>query len=136
MSKSPKNGRPLGRVAREKRWPALPLPEWESTYRTLHMWTQIVGKIRLELSPLENHFWNVALYLDPRGLTTSAIPYRGEAFEMRFDFIDHRLVVSTSFGAAVAIALAAKSVATFYRELMSELAALGIQVRINTKPQE
>ena len=77
----------------EQDWPALPLEEWEATYRTLHMWTQIVGKIRLMLAPLENHFWNVALYVNTRGLTTSPIPYRGETFEIQFDLVHHRLEV-------------------------------------------
>ena len=75
----------------EQYWPALPLQEWEATYRTLHMWTQIVGKIRLALTPLQNHFWNVALYVTTRGLTTSPIPYRGGTFEIQFDFVNHRL---------------------------------------------
>src|SRR5208282_4615264 len=79
-------------------WPALPLEEWESTYRTLHLWTQIVGKIRLGLTPLVNHFWNVALYVNTRGLTTSPIPYRGRTFEIQFDFVDHRLELRTADG--------------------------------------
>src|SRR5438445_11130080 len=77
-------------------WPALPLAEWEDTYHTLHMWTQIVGKIRLGLTPLQNHWWNAALYVTTRGLTTSAIPYQGRAFELQFDFLEHRLKLQTS----------------------------------------
>ncbi|MGA2424612.1 MAG: DUF5996 family protein [Terriglobales bacterium] len=116
-------------------WPALPLEEWESTYRTLHLWTQIVGKIRLGLTPLVNHFWNVALYVNTRGLTTSPIPYRGRTFEIQFDFVDHRLELRTADGDR-ALALSPKSVAAFYRELFSLLREVGIDVQVNPKPQE
>ena len=84
----------------EQDWPALPLDEWEATYRTLHMWSQIVGKIRLGLTPLVNHWWNTALYVNSRGLTTSPIPYRGGAFEIQFDFVHHRLELRTARGRA------------------------------------
>jgi len=117
-------------------WPALPLPEWEDTYRTLQLWTQIVGKVRLELTPLENHWWNTALYVNARGLTTSPIAYRGGAFEMDFDFLNHRLELRTSKGREDAIALAPKSVAAFYRETLAMLERAGIQVELNPKPQE
>ena len=117
-------------------WPSLPLEEWEDTYHTLHMWVQIVGKIRLSLMPLQNHWWNVALYLNARGLTTSPMPYQGRAFEIQFDFIDHRLELRTSEGQKRGFALAPKSVAAFYRELFSLLQEAGIQVEINPKPQE
>jgi hypothetical protein len=120
---------------KEPDWPSLPLAEWESTYHTLHMWTQIVGKIRLGLTSLENHFWNVALYVNPRGLTTSPIPYRGSTFEIQFDFVDHRLHVRTANGDR-RLALSPKSVAAFYRELFALLHELGIDVQINPKPQE
>jgi hypothetical protein len=116
-------------------WPALPLAEWEPTYGTLHLWTQIVGKIRLTLTPLENHFWNVALYLTSRGLTTSPMSYRGSTFAIHFDFVNHRLEVKTP-NAGGAMALAPKSVAAFYRELFVLLRELGIDVKINPKPQE
>jgi hypothetical protein len=116
-------------------WPALPLEEWEATYRTLHMWTQIVGKIRLTLAPLVNHFWNVALYVNTRGLTTSPIPYRGSTFEIQFNFVQHRLEIRTA-DAELAFALSPISVAAFYRELFSLLHQLGIDVQINPKPQE
>ena len=119
----------------EHDWPALPLEEWEATYRTLHMWTQIVGKIRLTLTPLVNHFWNVALYVNARGLTTSAIPYRGRSFEIQFDFVHHRLEVRTA-DAERNLKLSPKSVAAFYRELFSLLHELGIDIQINPKPQE
>jgi Family of unknown function (DUF5996) len=117
-------------------WPALPLEEWEDTYRTLHLWTQIVGKIRLGLTPLQNHWWNAALYVTTSGLTTSPIPYRGGAFEIQFNFVDHLLELHISGGAKHRMALTPKSVAAFYRELFSMLNGAGISVQINLKPQE
>ena len=82
---------PLSR-SRDDLWPSLPVDAWIDTHDTLHMWTQVVGKVRLELAPLQNHWWNAALYVNTRGLTTSPIPYQGQAFEVQFDFVDHRLV--------------------------------------------
>jgi hypothetical protein len=120
----------------EQDWPALPLGEWENTYHTLHMWTQIVGKIRLSLAPLQNHWWNTALYVSTRGLTTSPIPYQDRTFEIQFDFIHHHLEIRTSDGRERVLALSPKSVAAFYRELFSTLHEAGINVQINTKPQE
>jgi hypothetical protein len=117
-------------------WPELPLQEWEDTYHTLHMWTQIVGKIRLGLTPLQNHWWNVALYVNCRGLTTSLIPYDGGGFELEFNFLDHRLELRTSNGLERALPLKPKSVAAFYRELFAMLRDAGINVQINPKPQE
>jgi Family of unknown function (DUF5996) len=117
-------------------WPALPLEEWQDTYDTLHMWTQIVGKIRMGLTPLQNHWWNAALYVNTRGLTTSAIPYGSDPFEIQFDFLDHRLEVRTSSGLSRSVALAPKSVAAFYRELFSALREAGIETQIDLKPQE
>ncbi|HTV55799.1 MAG TPA: DUF5996 family protein [Terriglobia bacterium] len=119
-----------------KQWPALPLEEWEDTFHTLHMWTQIVGKVRMAFTPLHNHWWNTTLYVNTSGLTTSPIPYRGEIFEIQLDFIKHVLEVRTSYGASRAVALAPKSVAAFYHEVLSALQAIGIEVEINTKPQE
>jgi uncharacterized protein DUF5996 len=120
----------------ENDWPELPLAEWEDTYHTLHMWTQIVGKIRLGLTPLQNHWWNVALYVNTRGLTTSPIPYKGQAFRLQFDFVEHRLELRTTSNQGAAIALAPKSVAAFYRELFSMLRSSGIETSIYPKPQE
>jgi hypothetical protein len=120
----------------EQDWPALPLGEWEATYHTLHMWTQIVGKIRLSLAPLQNHWWNAALYVGTRGLTTSPMPFRGRTIEVQFNFIEHRLEIRTSDGKASSVALAPKSVAAFYQEVFSALHEVGIDVQINTKPQE
>src|SRR5438128_12380865 len=96
-------------------WPELPLQQWEDTYHTTHMWTQIVGKVRLELTPRQNHWANVALYVNARGLTTSPIPYDRGAFEIQFDFQRHQLQLTTSVGDERAFPLAAKSVAAFYR---------------------
>lgn len=117
-------------------WPELPFPEWESTCDTLHMWTQIVGKTRKELTPLVNHWWNVTLYVTPRGLTTSIIPCGHEAFEVQFDFISHRLVIQTSGGEERRIELRPRSVADFYREYMATLGSLGIGVKMHTAPDE
>jgi hypothetical protein len=117
-------------------WPALRLAEWKDTRDTLHMWTQIVGKIRLALSPRMNHWWEVALYVSARGLTTSPIPYGAESFEMRFDFIEHALFIETSTGAIKKIPLIPRSVADFYGELMETLRTLDISVKIWTVPSE
>jgi hypothetical protein len=117
-------------------WPELPLAQWKNTYETLHMWTQIVGKIRLTLTPLQNHWWNCTLYLTPRGLTTSAIPYKDRHFRIDFDFIAHLLVIETAEGSTKTIALRPRSVADFYQETMSALASLGMPVTIWTTPVE
>jgi hypothetical protein len=121
---------------RQEAWPALPLAEWQETYATLHMWTQIVGKARLALSPHLNHWWEVPFYVTARGLTTSPIPYRGEIIEVQFDFIDHRLHIDTSWGERRALGLMPKSVADFYGEFLETLRELGIQVKIWPMPVE
>ena len=97
-------------------WPALSFEEWEHTCDTVHMWTQIVGKTRMELEPLVNHWWNLTLYVTPVGLSTSSIPYRGMTFDAEFDFISHRLRIGTSEGREHVIRLYARSVADFYAE--------------------
>jgi len=114
----------------------LPVAAWADTYATLHMWSQVVGKVRLALAPPVNHWWHVTLYVTARGLTTSPIPYRGGAFEMAFDFIDHRLTIETSEGTRKDIALVPRSVADFYQLVMTALRDLGIQVRIWPMPVE
>src|ERR1700729_257930 len=116
--------------------PALPLAGWKDTLATLHMWTQIVGKVRLKLCPLVNHFWNVAFYLTARGMTTSAMPFQRGTVEVRFDFIGHKLFIETSEGRVVAIALTRQSVAEFYEKFMAALAELGVAVKIWTTPCE
>ncbi len=117
-------------------WPALPYAEWEATRDTVHMWTQIVGKTRLALTPLENHWWNVPLYVTPRGLTTSAIPYGPGAFSVDFDFIAHKLWIRTSADKEVSVELYPRSVADFYNEYMAALRSMGIEVHIYRVPCE
>jgi len=116
--------------------PALPLDSWKETLETLHMWTQIVGKVRLKLSPLVNQWWNVPLYVTPRGMTTSAMPYQQRDIEVRFDFIEHKLTIENSDGRVVTMALVAESVAEFYKRFMAALAELDVTVRIWTMPCE
>ncbi|MGH9970188.1 MAG: DUF5996 family protein [Pyrinomonadaceae bacterium] len=117
-------------------WPDLPLAAWQETYTTLHMWTQIVGKIRLTLAPPVNHWWHCALHLSATGLTTTAMPYRDKLVEIEFDFLEHKLIIKTSDKLTRSLPLTQRSVADFYQELMSTLAAMGISVSIFTKPQE
>ena len=120
----------------ESQWPELPLDAWKDTYATLHMWTQIVGKVRLALSPHVNHWWEVPLYVNATGLTTSAIPYHDRIFEVQFNFIEHQLVVSTSDGLQKSLALRPQSVADFYHAFLHMLSSLGIEVRIWAMPVE
>lgn len=117
-------------------WPPLPFAQWETTCDTVHMWTQIVGKTRLVLSPLENHFWNATLYVTPRGLSTSPIPSGHRTFEIRFDFISHKLTIQTSDGRQEELGLFPRSVADFYTEYMARLGSLGIEVTIHRTPDE
>ena len=117
-------------------WPALPFSEWKATAKTLHMWTQIVGKIRLALTPWINHSWHVTLYLTARGLTTSPIPFRQQVFEIRFDFVSHELRLLASDGRLKTIPLRPQTVSQFYRTVMDALRELGIEVQINTTPNE
>jgi len=117
-------------------WPALPLAEWKDTYATLHMWTQIVGKVRLALSPQINHWWGSALYVTARGLTTSPIPYKEGVFEVSLDFIAHTLEIATSLGESRAFRLVPRTVAEFYSEFMGALHSLGIDVKVWPMPVE
>ena len=117
-------------------WPSLPLESWDDTRATLHMWTQMVGKVRLALTPLVNHWWNVPLYVSARGLTTSSMPYESMVFELEFDFVDHQLVLTKSDGSVKKLALAPRSVADFYKEFMSMLRSEGINVKIWKTPVE
>src|SRR5437899_8747681 len=117
-------------------WPSLPLVEWKDTYATLHRWTQIVGKIRLALSPWINHSWHVTLYVTARGLTTSPIWHGTRTFQIDFDFIDHRLVIQDGEGAVRTIALGLRPVADLYRELLATLRELGLEVKIHPTPNE
>ncbi|HEX3643073.1 MAG TPA: DUF5996 family protein, partial [Ktedonobacteraceae bacterium] len=117
-------------------WPDLSFRAWQETCETLHMWTQIVGKVRLVLSPAINHWWHVPLYITSRGLTTSPIPYQQHIFEVQFDFIDHNLLIVTDDGSNKTLPLIPRSVAEFYHEFMAALLTLGIEVKINTLPSE
>src|SRR6202161_1371594 len=132
-----------GRVLRGKMnktsqvaWPELPTAEWRETYATLHLWTQIVGKIRLARAPWLNHSWHVVLYVTARGLTTSPIPDGTRTFQIDFDLIDHDLRISTSDGATRSFALAGQSVASFYAAVMAALAELGIHITTDEMPSE
>jgi len=117
-------------------WPELPTAAWRDSYATLHLWTQIVGKIRLTKAPWLNHSWHVALYVTPRGLTTSPVPDGTRTFQIDFDLIDHCLRISTSDGAERQFALPGKSVASFYAATMVTLAELDISVTIDEVPNE
>ncbi|HEX4963617.1 MAG TPA: DUF5996 family protein [Thermoanaerobaculia bacterium] len=117
-------------------WPSLPLEDWAETYATLHLWTQIVGKVRLSQSPWLNHSWHVTLYVTACGLTTSPIPYGDMTFQVDFDFVSHQLVVRTSDGRTGGFALEPQSVATFYKRLMAEMEKLGLHVDVYPRPNE
>ena len=117
-------------------WPTLPTDAWTDTLETLHMWTQIVGKIRLVQSPWINHSWSVPLYVSSRGLTTSLVAHGSEGFELEFDFLDHQLRVSTTNGGRRELALEPRTVADFYATLLETLKGLGMPVRIHPVPSE
>jgi hypothetical protein len=123
-------------IPSQSSWPELPLAPWRDSCATLHLFTQIVGKIRLARTPWLNQSWHVALYVTARGLTTSPIPDGGRNFEIEFDFVDHSLQISTSDGPWRTFALSGHSVASFYRTVMTELAELGIAVAIDEMPNE
>jgi hypothetical protein len=115
---------------------ALPFDSWKDTLATLHMWSQIVGKVRLKLCPVVNHWWNAPFYITARGMTTSAMPYEGRAIEVQFDFIEHKILIETSEGRVVSMAMEPQSVADFYKKFMATLSELGVSVRIWTMPCE
>lgn len=117
-------------------WPPLPVSAWQDTYQTLHLWTQIIGKIRLALAPKLNHWWHSTLYVTPCGLTTSTIFDGTRNFQITFDFLKHQLLIETSDGITKTVALAPRSVANFYQAVMSTLKEIGIEVQIWTMPQE
>jgi hypothetical protein len=119
-----------------KPWPRLDYSAWADTCATLHLWTQVVGKIRLALAPRVNHWWAVALYVTARGLTTSPMPWQGGALQIDFDFIGHQLILRMSDGRSERVALVPRKVADFYAEVMAQLRALGVDVRIWTMPVE
>jgi hypothetical protein len=117
-------------------WPALQFNAWKDSCATLHMWMQIAGKIRLACAPMVNHWWQVPLYVSSRGLTTSAVPYRGRNFQIDFDFIAHRLVITSSDGRSESFALGPRAVADFYAEIMGRMRSLDLEIRIWTTPVE
>jgi hypothetical protein len=117
-------------------WPPLPLDEWRDTYATLHMWTQIIGKVRIAHTPLINHWWNAPLYISARGLTTSVIHCRHKAFQIDFDLVDHKLLMERDDGKVESMELRSVSVAHFYREAMRMLSALGMETNIWPIPVE
>src|SRR5205807_5822809 len=119
---------------KEYLWPPLPLEAWEKTYETLHLWMQVVGKVKLELCPFLNQWWEVVFLLTARGLTTCPIPWQKECFEVNFDFIDHRLTINVSDGRTQEITLEPRPVADFYGLFMDTLKSLGIEVAISTLP--
>jgi hypothetical protein len=123
-------------VAASTAWPPLPLEAWRDTYETLHMWTQIVGKTRLALAPMENHWWQIALYVIPRGLTTSTMPHGHRALAVDFDFLDHHLHLRTSDGVGCSLKLASRPVADFYAEYREALRSLDVDVPIYPVPVE
>jgi len=133
---SPTGRREASGLARGNGWPSLRVEEWAETRDTLHMWTQIIGKVRLARAPMVNHWWHVPLYVTPRGLTTSAIPDGRGCFECEFDFLADELRISTDAGERRSVALEPKPVAAFYHETMSALDELGLGTEINTKPVE
>jgi len=130
-------GGPPVEGARMERWPELRYDDWKDTLATLHLWTQVVGKIRMHLEPFQNHWWNVTLYVTPRGLTTSAMPYRdGRTLEIAFDFISHELRIDDCDGGLGSFALEPMTVAAFYERVMRELAAMSFDVAIDPTPNE
>lgn len=120
----------------QEAWPRLPLDAWSDTYATLHMWAQIVGKIRLVQSPWINHSWHVTFYVTSTGLTTSPIPYGDRTFQIDFDFVNHQLAIRASDGRMAGFSLEPQSVAAFYGRLMDDLRGLDLHVRIHKKPNE
>jgi Family of unknown function (DUF5996) len=126
----------MSNTSNAEAWPSLPLEAWSDTCATLHMWTQIVGKIRLAQSPWINHSWHVTLYVTSRGLTTSPIPYGNRTFQIDFDFINHQVTIQSSDGGMAGFSLQPQSVAAFYGRLKDEMAKLDLHVNINQKPNE
>jgi hypothetical protein len=124
------------RGVNDELWPALPYDEWKDTYATLHMWTQVVGKVALALAPPLNHSWAIALHLAPRGLTTRVLAHGARSFTMEFDFVDHELLIRTTDGDRRALKLEPRSVADFYRDVMAALDAMSLPVKIWPVPVE
>lgn len=121
---------------RDRDFPPLPFEDWKDTQETLHRWLQIVGKTRMALAPMENHWWQVTLYVTPRGLTTSPMPAAGGSLAIDFDFLGHTLDLRTSRGETIQMALGSRTVAEFFRDVMASLRQLGVALEINQTPQE
>ena len=117
-------------------WPALPLEAWHETYDTLHMWTQIIGKVALATTPLSNHYWNIAFHLTSRGFETQPMMSHGHTFTAAFDFVAHELSFTCSDGRRAAIPLESRTVANFYAAVMRTLHGMGVEIRIWTMPTE
>jgi hypothetical protein len=126
----------LARTTSSDGWPALPLDEWKPTYNTLHMWTQVVGKVSLALTPRVNHWWNVAMFVSARGLTTPPLPYGDIVFQVELDFVEHELLIRVENGQTRQMPLEPRPVAEFYEQFMAELRSLGIEVKIWPMPVE
>jgi hypothetical protein len=126
----------MGNTYQEEQFPALPIEEWEDTMNTFHLFSQIIGKIRLGLYPKRNHWWHVTLYVSTRGMTTGPIPYEDMLFEMEFDLIEHVLIISTSKDSERLIPLKGLSVSQFYKKVFSALSELGITVKIWAVPYD
>jgi hypothetical protein len=129
-------GNRSGSFSTSDAWPELPLRAWQPTYHNLHMWTQIAGKVRLALTETSNHWWNVPFYVNARGLTSSPVPYGAFAFEMLFDFCEHKFIIDRSDGGRAEMELGPRTVAEFYEEFFVLLRGLGIECRINPRPVE
>lgn len=127
---------PFGLISGNEHWPALPFYQWKDTYATLHLWTQIVGKIRLIQTPWVNHSWHTTQYVTSRGLTTSPIPYGSRTFQIDFDLIDHKLCINTNDGQSRFLLLSMRPVAQFYDELFSKLDEMNLPMKIHTMPNE
>jgi hypothetical protein len=125
-----------GRTGGANAWPSLAFEQWQDTCATLHLWTQVIGKVRLKLAPMVNHWWQVTLYVTASGLTTSAMPYRDRFLQIDFDFLQHRLTLRMSDGRSEWLELAPRSVADFYAEVMRRLRALDVDIHIWTMPSE
>jgi hypothetical protein len=130
------NKKDVNAKTRAELWPSLPFEEWAETAATLHMWTQIVGKVRLALTPWTNHSWHVTLYVTSRGLTTSPIPHGSQTFDITFDFIEHDLRIEKSDGTSRVVKLRPQPVAEFYEKVMGALTELALPVKINLRPNE
>ncbi|WP_340820749.1 DUF5996 family protein [Methanolobus sp. WCC4] len=126
----------MSNIHHEEQFPALPIEEWEDTMNTFHLFSQIIGKIRLGLFPKRNHWWHATLYMSTRGITTGPIPYEDMAFEMEFDLIDHVLVITTSRDSEKVIPLKGLSVSRFYKDVFSSLSELGIKAKIWAVPYD